>query len=433
MLVTTREEKIVIIEFSVCNFKSIADKQTLSMIADKGDELEKNVLTSEEPKKLRLLRSAAIYGANAAGKSNFIKAITTMAGIVVESATNSKSSDFLPISSFRLSERFSESPSEFEVNFIADGVRFQYGFSATKNHIVDEWLFAFPKGRSQKWFVRLWDEDTREHEWDLGNALTGEKQTWMKSTRQNALFLSTAVQLNSQQLKPVHDWFYYKFKFTELSGWSQDFTATQCLNNKDEVLRFLKAADVGIDDINVTKEKFDPNQVPEAMPEALRDLIIQNMKDKDEYVVQTFHRNSEGSLTLFNLDDESHGTKKIFRFAGPLLHTLKTGNVLFIDELNDNLHPKLVEFIVSLFNDPALNVNGAQLIFTTHETSILSQKVFRRDQIWFVEKDASSATKLFPLSEFSPRKGRENLEASYLDGRYGALPFVGKVERVDGF
>lgn len=422
----------MIIEFSVCNFKSIADKQTFSMIADKGDELEKNVLTLEEPKKLRLLRSAAIYGANAAGKSNFITAITTMSDIVVESATNSKASDLLPISNFRLSESFNKSPSEFEVNFIADGVRFQYGFSATKEHIVDEWLFAFPKGRSQKWFIRLWDENKKEYDWDLGSALTGEKQTWMKSTRPNALFLSTAVQLNSQQLKPVYDWFNYKLKYTALSGWSHDFTAKQCLENKDDILKFLKAADVGIDDIVVKKERFDPSQVPDDMPEALRDLIIQNMKDKDEYVIQTVHKNAEGKLTLFDLEDESHGTKKIFRFSGPLLHTLTKGNVLFIDELNDNLHPKLVEFIVSLFNNPDLNINGAQLIFSTHETSILSQKVFRRDQIWFTEKGSNSATKLFPLSEFSPRKGRENLEASYLDGRYGALPFVGKVEKVDG-
>ena len=423
----------MIIEFSVYNFKSIADKQTLSMIADKGDELEKNVLALEEPKKLRLLRSAAIYGANAAGKSNFIKAITTMASIVVDSATNTKSSDSLPLSSFRLSDRYSNSPTEFEVNFIADGIRFQYGFSATKKRIIDEWLFAFPKGRSQKWFIRLWDEDKQDYEWDLGSALTGEKQTWMKSTRPNALYLSTAVQLNSQQLKPVYDWFYYKFKFTELSGWDDDFTAMQCLDNKDEILNFLKAADVGIDDLSVKKEKFNPDEVPDAMPEALRDLIIQNMKGQDKYIVKTFHKNSEGELIPFNMEDESHGTKKIFRFAGPLLHTIKTGNVLFIDELNDNLHPKLVEFIVQLFNDPVLNTNGAQLIFTTHETSILSQKVFRRDQVWFVEKDRNSATKLFPLSEFSPRKHRENLEAAYLDGRYGALPFVGKVEKFDGF
>lgn len=423
----------MIIEFSVYNFKSIADKQTLSLVADAGNELEKNIITLDDPKKLKLLRSAAIYGANAAGKSNIIEAITTMAAIVVNSATDFKSSDLLPLSNFRLNDNFSGNPTEFEVNFIADNIRYQYGFSATKERIIDEWLFSFPKGRSQKWFLRLWNDEKSEYEWDIGNALTGEKQTWMKSTRSNALFLSTAVQLNSQKLKPIYDWFDYKFKFTELSGWNHDFTAQQCIDNKEGILNFLKSADVGIDDIKVTKEKFDPDEVPDIMPEAIRDIIIQNMKDKDEYIVKTFHKNAQGSLTPFNLEDESHGTKKIFRFAGPLLHTLKTGNVLFIDELNDNLHPKLVEFIVTLFNDPLLNTNGAQLIFTTHETSILSQSVFRRDQIWFVEKDANGATKLFPLSEFSPRKGRENLEASYLDGRYGALPYVGKLEKIDGF
>lgn len=421
----------MIIEFSVYNFKSIADKQTLSMVADKGNELENNIINLDEPKKLRLLRSAAIYGANAAGKSNFINAMTTMASIVSESATN-KNSDDLPVSGFRLNKEFNDNPTEFEVNFINEGVRYQYGFSATKDQIIDEWLFAFPKGRSQKWFIRLWDDEKKEHEWDLGNSLVGEKNTWMKATRPNALFLSTAILLNSQQLSPVHNWFSNKFKFTELAGWSHDFTANKCIEDKKAILQFLKAADVGIDDIEVKKEKFNPNEMPESMPEPLKDLIIQNFKDKDEYVVRTFHKNSDGKLTAFYLDDESHGTKKIFNFAGPLLHTLQTGNVLFIDELNDNLHPKLVGFIVSLFNDPIINSNGAQLVFTTHETSILSQDVFRRDQIWFVEKDINSSTKLFPLSEFSPRKGRENLEASYLDGRYGALPFVSKMGAEDG-
>ncbi|HHZ3833891.1 TPA: AAA family ATPase [Escherichia coli] len=420
----------MLIEFTVQNYKSISEKQTLSLVASKLNDLPNNLFSIDEPKSLELLKSAVIYGPNAAGKSNIINAITTMAELIVRSATGYKSGDKLDITPFRLDSKKINQPSEFEINFISEGIRYQYGFSATEDFIHDEWLFAFPKGRPQKWFLRLWDEEKQTHEWELGPSLTGEKQTWLKSTRPNALFLSTAVQLNSVQLKPVYDWFYYKVKFTELTGWDSDYSAKQCLNDKkDEILNFLKAADVGIDDIHVTKEKFNPNALPDDMPAAIKELVIKNMQGKEEYVIKTLHNNEAGEPIPFDLKDESHGTRKIFSFAGPLSHSLETGNILFIDELNDNLHPKLVEFIVGLFHDKNINKNGAQLILTTHETSILNQDVFRRDQIWFVEKDNSKQTNLFPLTDFSPRKGRENLEASYLDGRYGALPLIGKWER----
>ncbi|MCU6668703.1 ATP-binding protein [Enterobacteriaceae bacterium H4N4] len=420
----------MLIEFSVQNYKSISERQTLSLVASKQNDLVNNIFNIEEPKSLELLKSAVIYGPNAAGKSNIIKAITTISELIVRSATGYKSGDKLNIAPFRLNSEKINQPSEFEINFISEGVRYQYGFSATADFIHDEWLYAFPKGRSQKWFLRLWNDEKQTHEWDLGTSLTGEKQTWMKSTRPNALFLSTAVQLNSTQLKPVYDWFYHKVKFTELTGWDHEYSAQQCLNEKkNDILNFLKAADVGIDDIHVTKEKFNPNDVPADMPPAIRDLVIKNMQGKDEYVVKTLHKNESGDSVPFDLEDESQGTRKIFSFAGPLSHSLETGNILFIDELNDNLHPKLVEFIVGLFHDPEINKNGAQLIFTTHETSILNQDVFRRDQVWFVEKDNAKCTNLYPLADFSPRKGRENLETSYLDGRYGALPMIGRWEK----
>lgn len=419
----------MIIDFSVKNFRSIAEKITLSLIAGKGNELENNIFSLEEPTKLNLLRSAVIYGPNAAGKSNIIQAITTMAEMVIGSATGSKASDSIDVTPFKLDSSLTQEPSEFEINFIADDVRFQYGFSATEERIHEEWLYAFPKARPQKWFIRVWDNDEQAYKWDLGSSLLGEKQIWVKSTRDNALFLSTAIQLNSKQLKPIHEWFYNKFKFTSLKGWDHEYSAKQCLDSSKEiVLGFLKAADVGIDDILVTKEKFNPNELPDDMPDALRQLFIDSMQGEDQYKVKTLHKDKSGNLIPFNLDDESQGTRKIFSFAGPLAHSLMAGNVLFIDELNDNLHPKLVEFIVSLFHSPNVNHKGAQLIFTTHETSILNQDIFRRDQVWFVEKNKHQSTHLFPLSDFSPRKGRENLEASYLDGRYGALPIIGRWE-----
>lgn len=150
------------------------------------------------------------------------------------------------------------------------------------------------------------------------------------------------------------------------------------------------------------------------------------------YSVQTGHMSSTGEIVLFELDDESDGTKKLFSIAGPWLDTLRNGFVLFVDELHDSLHPVLVRYLVSLFHDKSINTKNAQLIFSTHDTSILSQDVFRRDQIWFCEKSEEQCTELFPLSDFRPRKGHENLERGYLSGRYGALPYpkeLGKLKR----
>jgi hypothetical protein len=328
----------------------------------------------------------------------------------VSSATNQQRGDTLPVVPFRLRESLTNEPSEFEVTFIADNVRYQYGFTATKDRIHEEWLIAYPKGRPQRWFERFWDKTSQSYRWVLGSNLLGEKKIWQKSTRGNALFLSTAVQLNSEQLQPVFDWFDNTLHLANLSGWGPGFSASMCENEeKSKVLDFLKAADLNIEDVHIKKEPFDASSLPE---------------NKQILEIQTIHKSAEGQPVSFEFKEESDGTQKLFSFAGPWIDSLKRGNVLFIDELHDNLHPNLVKFLVQLFHSDETNKNNAQLVFTTHETSILSQDVFRRDQIWFCEKDTSQATHLYPLTDFSPRKGRENLELAYLSGRYGALPFV---------
>lgn len=419
----------MLIEFSVENYLSIKERQSFSLIASKNSDILDNIYKMEGTVNLNILKSAVIYGANAAGKSNLLLAFRAMRDIVVGSASGTQIDEELNVIPFKLSSETINKPTEFEMIFVVDGTRYQYGFSATKKQIIDEWLFAYPKGRAQKWFLRAWDEDISDYIWELGSSLTGEKQIWQKSTRKNALFLSTAVQLNSEQLKPVFTWFQKNMKLSGVSGWSNSYSATRCTDEfKTNILDFLKAADVGIDDIIVTKEKFDPTSIPDEIPEELKNIFISNMKDKEVYDISTVHFNDEGEPINFDLSEESHGTQKLFALAGPWLDALEKGYLILIDELHDALHPKLVSYLVDLFNSSNLNKNGAQLIFTTHETSIMNQSVFRRDQIWFCEKNKKSETNIYPLTDYSPRKGRENLEASYLDGRYGALPYIKKIE-----
>lgn len=424
----------MLIQFSVKNWRSIRDEQIFSMVMAIGDELrDSNTFQPTTPSATKLLRSAAIYGPNAAGKSNLLKAMTVMKKIVVESASKGQRGDDLPVVPFLLDSDTERVPSEFEVVFIADGIRYQYGFAANHQRITEEWLIAFPLGRSRKWFTREWDVEKKCYVWDMGASLLGQKQLWQDSTRENALFLSTAVQLNSQQLQPVYDWFFKTLRMANVSGWSPSFTASLCkeVDQRGKVLEFLKAADLDIHDVIIEAEKLTAKHLPADMPDDIKTKLLMELKDQEVFDIKTVHQSKQGHSITFNFDDESDGTQKFFAFAGPWLDSLKNGYVLLIDELHDNLHPKMVQFLVSLFHNSETNPHNAQLIFTTHETSILNQEVFRRDQIWFCEKDSDQATKIFPLTDFNPRKGRENLEANYLAGRYGALPYLRSLKWVE--
>ena len=424
----------MLIEFSVKNFLSFRDRQTFSLARVKGDELlDSNTFQIDVPGKINLLKSAVIYGPNASGKTNFLLTLRTMQEIVLESAAELQPGDSLPAAPFRLSQAARKEPCEFEVVFIADSVRYQYGFAATEERIVEEWLLSYPKGRPQRWLGRTWNEADSGYDWQLGNNLSGEKKSWQKLTRENALFLSTAVQLNSDQLRPIYIWFKHTLRTANMAGWTPKFSASLCKRNGIEKLRvmeFLRAADLGIDDIVVEEKEFDYADLPDGMPNSLKETVRNQMKGKQYLEIMTSHVDAEGETQLFDIDDESHGTQKIFSLAGPWIDSLNKGYILVIDELNVGLHPLLLKFLVNLFNNSEINKKNAQLVFTTHETSILNQALFRRDQIWFCEKDSENVSELCPLTDFHPRKGRENLEQAYLSGRYGSLPYVKPLEKI---
>lgn len=425
----------MLIEFTVHNFLSIREPATLSLVKGSGDELQDtNVMVPDAPGTPPLVRSAAIYGPNAAGKSNLIKALKVMEKMVRESARESQAGEPLPVTPFLLDEGSAVKPCEFEVHFISEGVRYQYGFAATRERVTEEWLLAYPKARPQRWIDRRYDEDRQTYVWGSMDKLTGKKQLWQEATRPNALFLSTAIQLNNQQLQPVFKWFSDTLHVAGFGRWHPGFSIELCEDEgaRKEVVSFLRAADIDIDDVELEKEKFDIKALPNDMPDSVKDELARKLKDKSIVSVKTVHILDSGRKVLFDLEDESDGTQKIFALAGPWLDTLEHGYVLIIDELHDNLHPLIVRFLVKLFHDPETNPRNAQLIFTTHDTSILNQEVFRRDQIWFCEKDESRSTSLIPLTDFRPRKKVENLERGYLSGRYGALPYVRGIKTAMG-
>ncbi|MCI5221541.1 MAG: ATP-binding protein [Candidatus Electrothrix sp. AR4] len=421
----------MLIEFNVKNYRSFRETQTLSMAAGATKDLqEENTFDASVKGLPRLLRSSVIYGANGAGKSNLIKALAFMQEFVSRSSRESQEGEKITCKPFLLHPESGSTASEFEVFFLQNGVRYQYGFAATRERVTHEWLFAYPGTRAQRWFERAFNPETEEEKWYFGSKFSGKKKTWQENTRSNALFLSTAVQLNSEQLKPVFAWFQNLVFMGDGEQLGTGFTAEGCENEKKcaNILKLLQGAGIKVDGIQVKKKKVDRLNLPSDMPDELRGVIQKNMLGKTVKEVFFQHNVTEtGDSYLLPLKEESDGTQKLFAYAAPWLDMLQDGLVLVIDELNNSFHPNLVRFLLSLIHDPASNKKNGQLIFSTHDTSILDAKILRRDQIWFMEKDDEQATQLYPLSNFHPRK-KEALEKGYLQGRFGALPYIGEVK-----
>lgn len=412
----------MLVEFSVANFRSIKDEVCLSLVAGQGKEHMRTHLVTPALKHAArfrpLVRSAALYGANAAGKTNLLESLGVMAYIVRNSSHHMET---FPITPFKFDPELAERETSFEVMCVVEGVRYQYGFSAFPNAVKREWLYAWPRGRVQRWL------DRNGKDWTLGDKLLGDKEVWKRATRSNALFLSTAVSLNSKQLRPLFDWFDKTLRVADHKTFDYPNELSLKLSQgeqKGNFLAFLAAADLAISDIRIVEKEFTPEMLPDKTPQQLKEIfrVLEPEKQVDVYL--SHDATSEEIVVELNLAEESAGTQKVFSIAGPLVHALNNGKVLVIDELNNSLHPALVKSLVDYFHDPSKNVSGAQLVFSTHDTSILSQDTFRRDQVWFLERNLEQETKLFSLAEFRPRKGVENLERSYLSGRYGAIPYI---------
>ena len=418
----------MLIEFSVTNFRSIRETQTLSMAASRyfKDIEEQNSFDTGIKGLPRLLRSAAIYGPNASGKSNLILALSFMRFMVLSSAKKIQEGEDLNITPFLLDQTSKTKESEFEVIFVEGTVRYQYGFALNKARVLREWLVAYPEGRPQRWFDREYDVANNQDTYEFGPKFLGGRlrQDWKNATRSNALFLSVAVQFNSEQLKPVFHWFQKRLSvITQHNLLDPGYTASLCETDegKEKVAVFLNSADLSIADIRIDKKKFSSEDLPKDMPAELKELYRKEMDGKDLVNIKFMHKDIEtGELVPFGPDKESDGTKNLFAFAGPWLDVIGSDKVLFVDEIDSSLHPLVVHQLVRLLHRSG---SKAQLVFTTHDTTILSQDILRRDQVWFIEKDKSHASKLYPLSDFKVRE-KEAIERGYLRGRYGAVPLV---------
>lgn len=414
----------MLIRFRVANHRSLRDEQELSLeaapISDSVDPLIP--FGSREG---GVLRSAVIYGANASGKSNVVHALSFMTGAVQHSQSSWDPEGGIPREPFCLDAVMRDEPSFFAVDLILDGVRYEYGFVVNSERVLEEWVYAYPKGHKQQWFIR---DANEEREFKFGRSFGGENQAIAALTRPNSLFLSAAAQNNHELLRPLYHWFARQLRIADSEEkdrlWMQTVQLLKRDEYRDAIVDLLRSSDVGISGIDLADEVLPELSVRllQTMfaddPEKLKALA----QDPKIPRIHLLHTSGDGAIPI-PFTSESRGTRALFGLAGTVVRGLKNGGVLFVDELEASLHPVLALALVELFNKPSTNPKNAQLVFTTHDTNLLDTRLLRRDQIWFTEKDKMGATRLYPLTEFRARK-QENLERGYLQGRYGAVPFI---------
>ncbi len=417
----------MLVQFSVQNYRSIKDLCELSMVASNyfKENEELNTFESGVAECPRLLKSIVIYGPNASGKTTIINAMRFVHQFVRRSAKDSQLGEPIDVSPFKLSSETRSADSFFEVIFIEDGVRYEYGLCANPVRVTEEWLIAYPKGIAQKWFHRVFDTDSDEYAYKFSRSFEGgrRRKDWQMQTRSNASFLSVAVQLNNTQLLPVYNWFSEKLATLKPDGLSHEFTASWCQDKeiREKVIDFIASADIALKDIVVQKRKFSEiSPFPESMPVLVREELEKTLRDNEFFEVSFVREDNSGQPVTFSLEEESQGTQGLFNFAGPWIDVITDDMVLLVDELDSSLHPLIVHHLVDILHKSG---SKAQIIFTTHDTTILSQKILRRDQIWLVEKDRNQGSILYPLSDYKVRDG-EAIEKGYLSGRYGAVPFI---------
>ena len=415
----------MLVQFTVENFLSIRDKVYLSLEPSKDSEHPENLITKGDYK---AVNSVAIYGANASGKSSLFKAIT-VALIMIRNSNNVQVTDKSPMTPFKFDFESRNKPTSFEFTFIAkDGRKYIYGFSATTEKVVEEYLYCYNTSKPTLLF------DLNENEKPKFNrAYKVKLEAAYQMNTANKLFLATATTWNVECTKSPFEWLAESIDtFTdvmELGGVAFEKYRTDENRKYIEFTKnLLKQADINISSIEVdAKEVMGGPALPFQIVVQGKIIPPNEGKHYDVEITTGYtvvDENGEKTEFSLTLQEESIGTQLLF-FYGPLLKdAFEKGKTIVLDEIDKSMHPSLVKFIMNLFRDPDVNKNGAQLIVTTHETGILSLDMFRRDQIYFTEKDSKSGvTDLYSLDEFSVRK-TENIEKGYLMGRYGAIPFL---------
>ena len=394
----------MLIQFSVENYLSIKNRVVLSMLASRDKEHPEHLITDGNK---NCLKAAVIYGANASGKSNVLNAFWFMVNYVLTSH-NQQLHKTIDRSPFKFDREMPARPSSFEIIFTIGGIRYAYGFSVTDTAVTEEYLYYYPNGRQALIFER---KNTKDFRFTID---IDEQNMLKERTSANKLYLSVASNWSYAKVIPVLEWFASCQILTKNSvADAYGLEAEQLKEDgyRNVIASMLRVADFGIQSLQMCDSDYILSQ---------RGGIFTNIE-----AVHTVQDTSGNLLSYaLNMTEESDGTNSYFKLIGIVKKALDQGTLFVADEMDAHLHPLLTRHLVSLFDSMEFNLHGAQLIFTSHSTSLLDLDLLRRDQIWFTEKDEqTAATDLFSLYDFSVRKDTK-IEKGYLIGRFGAIPFI---------
>lgn len=431
----------MIIEFIAENFRSIQNEQIFSMVADdnKGG-LEKNLYEPNAQKKLSILKSSVIYGPNASGKSNLLSAIMNLRYLVINSGGNKIDEKIIQYDPYLLDPEYKKLPTNFEIEFLAPDIydnetkqHYKFVLSYDSDKIIKEELSIY---RSAKASVLYKRKNLSPMKW--GEYLKGKKQSIESSLLETQLFLSVAGNTKDHPLNIIYRYFRDRIKginfniaLDKMS--SGDFTREKMIGDESKYYTskigdFLKAADTGIQNVRIKKIKFKDIKVKSdtKLPQEIIKALEKEMTNRPHAAHFKFKNGKKIGIEEFDIQQESQGTIQLFSLAGPVINTLLEGSTLIIDEISTSLHPSIIKYIIKLFNNKKTNPYNAQLIFSTHDLIVLSSDLFRRDQVWFTQKDKFGSTHIYSLLEFGKNYVRKGINYSswYLKGKFGAIPFI---------
>lgn len=421
----------MILRYGVSNFYSISDYQEVSFIAT---SLKDNIdfLCEVDGFKHKVLPVIALYGANASGKTNILKALRYMINGILTSHIEGPIEGGIKRPFYKLDDKYISLPTKFDIDFIHNKVRYHFGYTIDNERVTEEWLYAYPTGSKQVWYYRKAGEPII-----FGRFLKGKNKVIESMTRDNSLYISVAAQNNNDQLLEVYKYFKenFVFSFNKFEPFDDISVFLSVDEIKDIVVSFLKHADTGI--MSARVNEIEPPEEVSIFNKKLLELIEGNAKFKlksnlSKKAVEFSHRGIGGNEIFLDFNSESRGTRALIKLLGPIIVCLAKGMIIVIDELDTSLHSLLSVKLINLFNNHSSNHNCSQLFFSTHDTSLLSNKVLRRDEIWFSEKNLDGSTELQSLAEIKSRQ-TDNFEAGYLQGRYGGIPYLGDLDGLFSF
>ncbi len=413
----------MLIGFTLKNFRSFLSQQSFGFAASPDRAHESTHCMRTGMKSVpRLSKSAIIFGPNGSGKTNFVIALRTLRELVLHSTGYSEHQFAELYTPFQFGPS-AHSPTEFEIDILVEKVRYRYGIAFNAQRICSERLLVYRTGKAQRWFERGYDEAARTEDWaPFSPNFNGPREMWRKATRSKALFLTTAAQLNSEQLKPLSQWFEHGLEIivpSDAMDLARIAASIQDQEFKRRALRLLRAVGVKVDDVRIAEQDASIQDQGGGRPSA----ITHAPHVAGRLQVEFLHSRDGWPSMWLESEYEAAGVHRLFGLLGPLLSAIEQGKLMVVDEFDANLHPLVARFLIKFVNDPKVSDRGAQLLLVSHNTTLMDLEMPRRDEIWLTEIDVSHATNLSTVLRFSPRK-HEQIAKGYLRGRYGGIPAI---------